>query len=322
MTGLIKLMLLALVLSLSISINAKTNYPFCNLNIFSTYTYNDSLNIVVSQNSKYLIAGEEIIISIQICSEKERINKISVGGYNLRINENGYASTKFPGGSIGIHTIPIEIYYSDSYNEPKINKYEIKYEVGQASTVIDLYNLNVFYIGIDNLIYVSALAPNDRISLSVSGTSSSIEKIEHETYKIKVREPSEQCFVSVSIDGRIVARKTFRVLNLPTPTASLSGKRSGSRILANELCQSPELNASIDNFPMDIGYKIISYQIEIVQTSGTSQHFKNVGSKLSEEVILHVCKTNPKSTIVINDIIAEEPGGRKIFLPAIVYFIK
>ena len=85
--------------------------------------------------------------------------------------------------------------------------------------------MNVFYIGVDNPVEVSAAGVNSQsIKVNMSGGGGTIKKDPKGGYNVRVSTPTkkgEYAYVTVSADG-LNDKKPFRVKRIPDPVPKLS----------------------------------------------------------------------------------------------------
>jgi hypothetical protein len=321
-TPLLKLITSILCFLLVVSTSAMTNYKYGRSEDRMFQIPLDTFSVSVSQNSKYLMPGQAIEITVQVCGNKDRITKISIGNIVVPLDKSGTAVLKQSPVSIGIHKINVEVTFIDVNNNRQVKTYTIDYEVGQPCTSIDEGNLNLLYIGIDNPLYISGTGGTDeKITVTSKGGGSTITKSKPGMYIVRVSTVSDKCIISVFTDNKMMGAKIFRVLNLPVPEATIGDYISGSRISANEFLKQPGIKVAIEGFPFAVNYKVVGYTIKVFANSTASKSFKSSGSQLSPDFKKYISQVKPGTVIVIDDITVEESTVRKVKLPALVYFI-
>ncbi len=281
----------------------------------------DTPSVTVSQNSTYFMPGQDIEITVQACN-KERISSVSIGGSRIALMENGMARRRQPSGSVGMHSINVDITFLDSDGKSHVKIIPVEYEVGQACAIVDEGNLNLLYIGVDNPLYISASGGGDAtINTTIRGTGSTITRSGPGLYQARVSTVSEECIVSVFVDGRMAGAKIFRAIHLPVPAASVGKFISGNRLSANEFANQAGLKVVLDDFPFPVNHKVTGYTIKILTGPSTAKSYTSSGASFPPDFKKEVSQLKPGAVIVIDDIDVEEQATRKIKLPALVYFI-
>lgn len=300
----------------SVRANGETGHSFI---LYKGKTI-DSFPVVVTQNSKYLMPGQEIVISVIACSNSEQIREININGARVNLNKDNIAEMIFSGGPPGFHSIPVSVFYRDNNQELQVKKFEITYEVGQANAVIDASKLNLFYIGIDNPLGVYP-SENGIQQVDIAGGGTSLVKTGPGQYIVRADSITAQCVVAVSLNGRFAGAKRFHVLHLPMPTASIGKYISGEKLPAS-VFTSENLQVSLDNFPFAVDYKISGYTITVIEKGMEVAGFKGSNAALPAEFKNQLSQLKPGTMVIIDNIVVHEPGNRQLTLPALVYYIK
>ena len=131
---------------------------------------------------------------------------------------------------------------------------EFSYEVGESSVTVSADKMNVFYIGVDNPISVSAAGVNStKMNVSLGGGGGgTIKKVSSGNYIVNVTKPApmgQECEVRVSAEG-LNKKALFRVKRIPDPVARLSGN-SGGAIGNGEFKAQGGVAAILENFDFD-----------------------------------------------------------------------
>jgi hypothetical protein len=138
--------------------------------------------------------------------------------------------------------------------------------------------MNVFYIGVDNPVAITAAGVTTGVNASISGGS--ISPTGNGQYKVRVSTPGEVT-VSVSGGGRNLGSQRFRCLPLPSPYATVAGRVGGS-IPATELMNTQSVVAKLDNFVFDLSFPIVSFVVSAT-IQGFTQEYSTTGSTISAQ---------------------------------------
>jgi len=185
-----------------------------------------------------------------------------------------------------------------------------EYEVAKPMAVVSPTKMNVFYRGVPNPIDVSApgFSPED---LQVSGTNVTLKRIKPGQYEATVRDKAKgDAEISIKANGRNIGKPiAFRLKRIPSPTASINGKKEG-KMSKGKLSKAQGILASLPNFPFDLKYKVESFDVRLKDGEYTKT-IKVKGNKFTSEVKEKIIKLKPGSDISFTNIKAKGPDGRK-----------
>jgi gliding motility-associated protein GldM len=283
----------------------------------------DSFEAIVGQNSKYLMPGQELEINAGLGAfSKSKVPTITIGGATVPTNEKGMAVYKTAAGAIGQHTIPVTVAFVDQDNKPQTRTFNVEYTVGQSNASIALDKMNVLYIGVDNPVTIAASGGgDDKVQVSITGGSGSMTKVGAGKYIARVGSVTDDCRITVSVDGKVAGASQFRVRTVPTPQAYVGGQQSGASVAANVLANQEGIAAGIKDFPFELKYTISEYTVtglnddgDVIKANGNGPQFTPQARK-----IMQVAK--PGDLIQISNLYCTGPDGRRMKLPALVYNI-
>lgn len=196
----------------------------------------DKYRVVSAPKKSYIIKGEpyeaDIFLSAAAGANSKTGISISVNGSRVATDKDGVAKYKANPSSTGPKTYKAAISVKnpvtgevDTYNET------FSYEVGERSVAISPTKMNVFYIGVDNPIEVSAAGVNsNKINVSMGGGGGgSVTKNSDGTYNVRVTSVTPKgtfAKVNVTADG-MNASKNFRVKRIPDPRPRLGNLSTG-----------------------------------------------------------------------------------------------
>ncbi|MBK8502802.1 MAG: hypothetical protein IPL46_11595 [Saprospiraceae bacterium] len=209
---------------------------------------------------------------------------------------------------------------SDTY------KKEFEFEVGERSVSVSATKMNVFYIGVDNPVEVSAagISSNDmNVSMS-GGGGGTIKRAADGTFVVNVTQQTrndEFAKINVSAPGITVA-KDFRVKRIPDPVPTLSGKAGGA--MGNgELRAQQALIPTLDGFDFDARCNIVGFQIIRSAKREDPEFSANKGGKFDEATKALVNKAKPGDIFVFDNIKCQCPGDvASRTLPSSVYKVQ
>ena len=285
----------------------------------------DAFEAIVGQNAKYLMPGQELEITAGLGAfSKSKLPEISIGGSRVTLNEKGMAVFKTSAGTIGHHTVPVNVSFLDQDGKPQSKTFNVEYTVGQANASIALDKMNVLYVGVDNPISVAASGGgDDKVQVSISGGGGSLSKIGAGKYNVRVSSPTDECIISVSVDGKVAGSSRFRVRNIPAPTGTIGGLASGANVNAGAFRAQAGVGAYIKDFPFDIQYDVVSYSISVDNDEGdiVSENVQGVYFSPRAKQIING-NVKPGRTVTIDELRARGPDGRVFKIPSLVYYIQ
>jgi hypothetical protein len=181
--------------------------------------------------------------------------------------------------------------------------------------------MNVLYVGIDNLISVATPGgPNDKITVSIS--EGTVSKASQGLYNVRVSSVSDECWIKVDVNGKWAGSSSFRVRNLPIPSATISGFVSGDTITANVFRSQAGVDLYIKDFPFQVEYETLEFTFTINDEKGTPKSAHCEGAFFSpqtKEYMDHFLK--PGTAVAITNIRAKDPSGREVKVPSLIYFV-
>jgi hypothetical protein len=187
-----------------------------------------------------------------------------------------------------------------------------------SEAVVSAEKMNVFYRGVVNPVAVAVPGvKSDKITLTTSdgtitkGTSG---------WEIRPGEKTE-CVISVNVEGKKVAEKSFRIKMIPPPVAVFAGKYEGSIDMATA-SKTESIEAILTDFLWDLKFSIDSF-VFATSRDGMDYEIKSgKGNKLTDEMKSMIASTQDGKYIAFKDIISIGPDGRNKKLNDIIIQIK
>jgi len=197
--------------------------------------------------------------------------------------------------------------------------FESTYMVAAPAAAVSADAMNVFYIGVENPVSVSAagVSPTE---LQVSGSGSGITLTPKGAgkYIVKVSAIGEAT-INVSAktkDGtKPQGSQKFRCKRIPTPYASFAGKKSGDKATKGELSAANFIIAKLDGFDFAANFQVVSWEF-VGQVSGKVVACSGTGGSVSSELRGYLGKVGPGSKLFF-DVKAKGPDGMVQVLPTL-----
>lgn len=298
---------------------------FCHEQVGKVTVRFDTYAAIIGQNSKYLMPGQDIEIDAGVGAfSKQALPVITIGGQTVAIGDDGAAHIKMPAGAIGNRTIPVRIEYKDQDGVMQKIEKNIEYTVGQANASIALDKMNVLYINVDNPLSIAASGGgDDKIQVSISGGGGAINRVGNGKYNARVNSVTDDCKITVSVDGKVAGVSQFRVRTIPDPAATVGAFPSGENVPAGAFKAQAGVSAWIKDFPFELKYTVQSFVVEADDPeTGDIIEAPCTGNTWSPKAQSAINKLRSGSLITIRDIRAIGPDGRVRKLPGIYYNIR
>jgi hypothetical protein len=184
--------------------------------------------------------------------------------------------------------------------------------------------MNILYIGVDNPVSIAASgAADDKITVGIDGGGGSITKQSAGNYVVRVSQITDNCSIQVYVDGKPAGTSTFRVRQIPAPSATIGGFTSGETVALNSFSNQAGVGLFLKDFPFPVKFEVVSYAIAIDDNNGAVKRAYCEGSLFSEEAkdnIKQYIKSG--STVTVDRILAKDESGTQKKIPSIVYYIK
>lgn len=276
----------------------------------------DNFLPIASAPKSYIIAGEEYTADITIGASSRSVYdnmRVTVGGQSLPVKD-GIATLKRTDSAPGVKEYNVAITLTNP-TTGKVETYEKKfsYEVGRRSVAVAADKMNVFYIGVDNPVTVSAAGVSSN-ELRVSGTGGGIRlNGSGSKYTVTVSQPGD-AKINVSAPGLSNSSFAFRVRRIPNPVAKMSGK-TGGEIGNGEFKAQDGIAAILENFEFDAKCQIQGYELVYVPKREDAIPSTNPGARFNDKSRRLVDRAKPGDVYFFNNVKAKCPGdsaGREI----------
>ncbi|MBC7862420.1 MAG: hypothetical protein IAF38_05550, partial [Bacteroidia bacterium] len=244
-------------------------------------------------------------------------------GCDVKENElplvSGMGKYEAQAGSVGEQKFTGVIKFKKPTGEFDYYPYGSDYMVAAPSAAISADAMNVFYIGVDNPVSVSAagFAPSE---LSVGGSGGGIQLQPKGAGKFNVRvSTAGDATISVSAktkDGsKPQGSQKFRVKRIPTPYPTVAGKKSGEKVSKAEITNASYIIAKLDGFDFAANFQVISWEFT-GSIGGQTKICQGNGGAVTSELKGILSKATPGSRIFF-DVKAKGPDGVLQTLPTL-----
>jgi gliding motility-associated protein GldM len=298
---------------------------YCHNKVGEVIVHYDTYTAFAATNSSYVMPGDQVEITAGVGAfSKAALPKITIEGQPVELSDDGAAHRKLNAAtSLGKHTFTVNIEYVDQEGKKQSIPKTIEYTVGQSNASIALDKMNVLYIGVDNPVSVAASGGAEKLQVSISGGGGNISGSGGH-YVARVSSVTDDCRITVSVDGKLAGAQVFRVRTIPDPVATVGGYASGDRISAGAFKAQTGVGAYVKDFPFELKYTVTSFSIVGDTEDGDIIEIPCTGNLWSQNQKAKdmISRLKPNSLITIEQIRAIGPDGRTRSLPALLYNIK
>ena len=279
----------------------------------------NDLTVIAAPEKSYVIKGEpfnaDIFLTATAGADSGTKVELSVNGQPIRVNREGRGQYSINTSSTGSksYTATAKVYNPLTDKTTRYTK-EFTYEVGERSVAVSPTKMNVFYIGVDNPVEISAAGSNSHtLQVKMSGEGGgTIRKATNGTYVVNVTTPTrrdEYAEVKVIADGLNTSKK-FRVKRIPDPVAKLSGKKSGA-MSSGAFKLQKRLFAVLENFDFEAECQIEEFRLVRVAKYKDAIGSYNKGAIYNAETQSLVDKAKPSDKYYFEDIKCKCPGDSR-----------
>lgn len=284
----------------------------------------NKFKIVTSPKSSYVIKGDKYETELFLSAMTSNVQglSISVNGSNLPIKD-GVATWSTTPANPGISRYKAVANIKNPVTgEVTTATGDFEFEVGTRSATVSADKMNVFYIGVDNPISVSAagVSSND---LKVNGTGGGISLRPTDKGKYVVTVKSEgNATISLNAPGLPPTNFPFRVKRIPDPVPMI-GTINGGTMGNGEFKVQDGLRAVLQNFDFEAKCSIVSYELNYQAKRQDVQSVPNQGAAFNSQAKAMVGQAKPGDAYYFMAIKGRCPGDdNNRNLPQVVIKIK
>jgi gliding motility-associated protein GldM len=261
----------------------------------------------VAPKKNYVILGEEFEAEVFLSAFSSKTDNVSINvdGRNVALKDGIGTFTEKP-STVGEkkYTVTINLRNPTTGTTETVKK-EFSYEVGQRSIAVQLDKMNVFYIGVENPISVSAagVSSND-VKVAATGVNVSNKGGGH--FIITASTPGE-AVLTVSAPG-VSQRFTYRVKRIPDPTPMLGAKHRSKAMANGEFKAQGGIAAILENFDFDAKCDIAGFEATYLPKRQDPISKQNSGARWNGDVQDMINKAKPGDAYFFDDIKCKCPG--------------
>ena len=236
----------------------------------------DTTAAVAVPKTTYALVGDKIEATILLAAfNKSNMPTLAIsqGGGNKKPAKNGVIEWETTAAGTGLQTVKGTITL-ETAEQGKITKpWSFDYMVGTTGASLQLDKMNVFYIGVDNPVTVSAAGYSIEdvyLKLPPGGTATG----GNGKYMINCTAPNPNFMVDIMAKSKDrsspdikVSSMPIRVKYIPDPVAYLLGKREGvMRVGEFKVAIAPQ--AVLEKFEFEAKFQITDFTVSILPKGG------------------------------------------------------
>ncbi len=265
---------------------------------------------VVNAKKSYVIAGEPFEAEISVGTYSSSISpsdiQITVNGSAIPVGSDGKATYRATTSNVGVNTLNLKATVRNPLTQ-KVTSGDAtyQYEVGRRSVAVAADKMNVFYIGVDNPITVSAAGVSSN-ALRVSCNGCNLSGSGNNRI-VTVDRPGE---VSVVVTGEgLNSTFPFRAKRIPDPVPQLGNSKGGSMGNGEFKAQGGVL-AVLEGFDFDARCAIQGFNIVRVPKRQDAIQNVNAGARYDDKSSRLVQQATPGDIYYFENIKAKCPGDQ------------
>jgi gliding motility-associated protein GldM len=270
----------------------------------------DKIGAKVVPKSQYVFLGENYEAEIFVAAYDTKQNpEVIIGGRSIAGKE-GVALYQAAASSEGLKTYEGVVRITSPSGEPMSYPFKSDYIVAPPTLTISPTKMNVFYIGVDNPVSISAGGVADA-QVNPRITAGSTISRSGKGWVVRPTVPGKAVItVDAKIGDRVKSMGSleFRVKRVPDPKAYIANT-DGGIVAKNMLIAAgaiiPRMPA---DFEFDLTFVIVSYTFVGIRSGDVDQK-EGKGNRLTEEMKTFISNSKRGSRIWLENIYAKGPDG-------------
>jgi gliding motility-associated protein GldM len=189
---------------------------------------------------------------------------------------------------------------------PKVYDFTSFFEVGVPSFAVSADKMNVFYIGVDNPVSISA--PTPKFTATAPGLSK-----DGKGWVMRPKKSGNVTIVVTGIDeltGKNLPpfKSEFRVKRIPTPTPYIANK-TGTVVLSKSKLGNGVIQAKLEGFVFDVRVKVRSFEIGTT-VNGDFRGYEVKGNRMNSDAKKLIKSSSRGQRFFLEKMTVKMPDGR------------
>jgi gliding motility-associated protein GldM len=281
----------------------------------------DRFEAVAVAPSSYILIGQQYKASVFLTASDSKTNpEIIIGGQKLNIVDGkGIYTAAATSEGLKKWSGIIRIKQTDG-TEKEYKLAEQEYTVAKPSATVSPDKMNVFYIGVDNPVSVSAPGfAKDKIRVSISAGEI---KGSNGSYIVNVKQRGNVKVTVTGImdDGKsaLLGSPEFRVKPIPPPHVKYANK-GGGRLSAAAMKSQNRIFAILEDFDFAATFNINHFTMFIQKPRADVMKFESNSNAFTPEMSAAMNGIVPGSRVTFDFVFATGPDGLKRSLDPIIF---
>ena len=199
-----------------------------------------------------------------------------------------------------------------------------EYMVAAPSAAVFLEKMNVFYIGVDNPITISAagVAPSNLSPSLTGGTMRANGKAG--SYIVNVTAGTEATLnIGAKLNGsnKSMGSFKFRIKRVPDPVAYVGSLKADGSMTKSELMGQAGVFAKMENFDFDLKFSVVSFVLSI-SINGVFVEKKSMGPGITPEMKTMMGGAKPGNRVFFEQVTVKGPDGTLRKIPGVNIKVK
>lgn len=292
----------------------------------------DKLRADVSAPAAYVLAGQPFKANIVLGASSSELTpdrmevllgavydstqkKLTAPGTPLPVKD-GMGTFETVANSAGEKDLKGVVKYRNARGEYEYYPFDFSYTVAPPFTTIAADNMNIFYVGVDNPVSISAagFSPAD-LKVSVSGCGAELKQSGAGNYVLTAKSTGT-CMVTVMAksEGNYKQQgppKVFRVKSIPPPVLKIGNKLATSNLefTRTELSGIGGLGVECPGFGFPVKMSVKSFDL-IVGVNGSAVPYQCTGSNLTAAAKTALSRMAAGQKAYIDNIKIQTPTGQ------------
>ncbi len=272
----------------------------------------NKLEPIVYAQKGYVLQGEPYEAKIFLAAYDTTQQPIVVldDGTKLPV-ENGKGIYKATTSSVGVHTfggvIKVKSPATGNYVE---FPFKGEYQVAAPAVAISPTKMNVFYIGVDNPVAITASGvPSEALQVRI-GPIGTIKRVGAGKYIVRVNKVGKttvSVYANVGDQSRKLGSMEFRCKTVPDPKPRVGNLKPGPVAKAVLLAQR-FVKAELENFVFDLKFPVVSFTVSATIGSFTEE-YPTKGSIITQKQKNLIRQLKPGQKVYFENIKARAPDG-------------
>lgn len=281
----------------------------------------DQFKAEIVAPSSYVLRGKPFEARLFLAASSSDNSNIEIfaNGQKLSINDKGVAT--YQGNTSSVGEKQITGYINVKNKKGEVEKFDFEpyaYTVASPFAVVSPSKMNVFYIGVDNPVEVSAAgaaASDLRVSMTggtISGGGGN--------YTVRVTQQGK-ANVNVSANGENYGNFEFRVKRIPDPVAKIANKPGGN-ISAGELKVQKGIAAVLEGFDFDAKFTVVSFDMVYAAKRQDLAVARGNGPSFNGQMQGYLGRAKPGDLFYFENVKVRGPDGQTRPIPGITFRVR